>query len=457
MPPSPPDRSLDLLAGRVFDIPEPQFVDLVRSLEARRLRLDQRATADAVLSRLRPRMSLARPARRPTPQRLFCLPFEDLLYDPGTARKAVGRIPRSAIGPIWALLAKHAAAGIVEATSAALKTAEPDDTAAILAAGGPLWAEGARVLAARDAAARKTANGRTQLRDALGGEPVLASLEDVIFLLRAAVPILELRAALPPAPIETVGRQGIAALVQALQAVAAIDGEAVPYVIFVLMARLRDLGILGELFDKLREAGAGALLRAAGDQSGEAVASQSEDRLIDVRAELADEDLPRADVARALGREIDALERAARAVGGGRALARRIERVKAELGRVAREHVVSGAADATLAAIAGLDDPLATSGEEMRNLRDAEDRIVALRLCARFAGDPETAKEVAAAVKAITAGLDARGKTLLHRLERNDAEVSVVDLYNTVRLVELIEGADKADRLRLAGMKAIRG
>ena len=101
---APPDRSLDLLAGRVFDIPEPQFADLVRSLETRRLKVDHRATADAVLSRLRPRMSMARPPRRPTPQRLFCLPFEDLLYDPGTDRKAVGRIPRSAIGPIWALL-----------------------------------------------------------------------------------------------------------------------------------------------------------------------------------------------------------------------------------------------------------------------------------------------------------------------------------------------------------------
>ena len=55
MSPAPPDRSLDLLAGRVFDIPEPQFADLVRSLEARRLKGDQRATADAVLSRLRPR------------------------------------------------------------------------------------------------------------------------------------------------------------------------------------------------------------------------------------------------------------------------------------------------------------------------------------------------------------------------------------------------------------------
>lgn len=453
---SPPDRSLDLLAGRVFDIPEPQFVDLVRALEARRLKLDQRATADAVLSRLRPRMSMARPPRRPTPQRLFCLPFEDLLYDPGTNRKAVGRIPRSAIGPIWALFAEHASPGVIEGTSAALKTAEPDDTAAILAAGGPLWTEGVRVLSARDAAARKSADGRTKLRDALGGEPVLASLEDVAILLRIAPPVLELRAALPPAPIEGIGRPGIAALVQALKTVAALDRTAVPYVIFVLMARLRDLGILGDLFEKLTEAGAGELLRAAGEQAGEAVVSQSEDRLVDVRNELADEDLPKADIARALGREVEALDRSARAVGCGRAFARRIDRVKDELGRVAREHVVTGSVEATLEAIAGLDDPMATADQEMQNLRAAEDRIVALRLCGRFSGDPETAKEISAAMKRIGSGLDARGQQLIARLEKNDAEVSVVDLYNTVRLVKLVDGPDKADKLRLAGMNAMK-
>ena len=177
---APPDRSLDLLAGRVFDIPEPQFADLVRSLEARRLNGDQRATADAVLSRLRPRMSLARPPRRATPQRLFCMPFEDLLYDPGTSRKAVGRIPRSAITPIWTLFAEHARPGTIEAASAILKSAEPNDGAALLTAGTPLWAEAANVLAARDAAARKAPNGRAQLRDSLGGAPVLDSLDDII-------------------------------------------------------------------------------------------------------------------------------------------------------------------------------------------------------------------------------------------------------------------------------------
>lgn len=452
---APPDRSLDLLAGRVFDIPEPQFADLVRSLEARRLRSDQRATADAVLSRLRPRMSLARPPRRSTPQRLFCMPFEDLLYDPGTPRKAVGRIPRSAITPIWTLFAEHAKPGSIDAASAILKAAEPNDGSALLTAGTPLWAEAGRVLAERDAVARKTPNGRAQLRDALGGTPVLDSLDDIIELLRIAIPILEMRSALPPAPIETINRQSLAVLVTALKTVAVVRKDAIPYLVFVLMARLSDLSILGELFERLAEAGVGDLVQQASGQAGEAIVSQAEDRMLDVRAELADEDLPKADVARELGREIDALERAAVAVGSGRAYGRRIERVKTELARVAREIVVSGASEATLAAVAALDDPMSTDEEELQRLRDAEDRIVALRVCRRFANDAGMTELVDTSMRAISTGLENRGNALLQKLAADDPDTSVIDLYNTVRLVELVDGSEKADKLRMAGLKAI--
>lgn len=459
---NPPDRSLDLLAGRVFDIPEPQFIDLVHSLEARRLRLDQRATADAVLSRLRPRMATAKPPRRPTPQRLFCLPFEDLLYDPGTTRKAVGRIPRSAIVPVWALFASEARPGVIETASAALKSADPDDSGAVLAAGLPLWSEGNRVFRERDARARKSAQGRAELRDELGGEPILASLDDITIALGIARPILELRAGLPPAPIEAIDDDGLQVLIKALRTVAVINREGITHIIFVLMARLRDLGMLSTLFEMLHDAGAGDLAIAIGGQAREAVVSQTEDRLIDVRTELQDAELPKTAVAKALGREIEILGRATNAISdadgtSGRELNKRIERVKTELTRVAREVVVSGSSEATLKAIDDLNEIAATDEEEIQRLRAVEDRIIALRLCKQFSEDPETVALLAQSMKSIGDGLDARGKEIVGKLEEDDPDVSVVDLYNTVRLVELVDGSDKANRLRIAGVKAMQG
>src|SRR3546814_579995 len=100
---------------------------------------------------------------------------------------------------------------------------------------------------------------------------------------------------------------------------------------------------------------------------------------------------------------------------------------------------------------------MAGADDELRNLRDAEDRIVALRLCHRFSDNVGMVEQVAGAMKAIGNGLDQRGQALVARLQANDATVSVADLYNTVRLVELVEGPEKADRLRLAGVKAMTG
>src|SRR3546814_12555853 len=87
---------------------------------------------------------------------------------------------------------------------------------------------------------------------------------------------------------------------------------------------------------------------------------------------------------------------------------------------------------------------MAGADDELRNLRDAEDRIVALRLCHRFSDDVGMVEQVAGAMKAIGNGLDQRGQALVARLQANDATVSVADLYNTVRLVELVEEIGRA-------------
>ena len=71
----PEDKSIQLLGGRVFDIPEQQFSELVNSLESKRQRSTQRPKTDVVLGYLRPRLAVARLPRRPTPQRVMCMPF----------------------------------------------------------------------------------------------------------------------------------------------------------------------------------------------------------------------------------------------------------------------------------------------------------------------------------------------------------------------------------------------
>lgn len=453
------EDTLSQLSSRLFDVPQAEFEALVRSLEARRLRPDHKAAADLMLGRLRPRLAITRPRRQATPQRLFCIPFEDLLYDPGTPRKALGRIPRSAIPPVWKLFCDQTPAGTIDSVVEGLRAMKTADREALEFFATPLWAEAARVLDDRLAGAAATKDGRAALQAEVGGPEVLASLEEIAAALRIAEPIAKLRRSLPEPPIADVDADGLAALLDALTRAAAISRESVPIVVFSLLARLRNPAVLFDLLQRLAEEGAGDLVRGLAAQAGEAVISQTEDRLVDAQAAIQAAETAKVEVARSLGRELAALDKAAAAAGsgGGRALVRRLERAKADLGRLARETVVAGSDRATLDAIAALDEPATADGDDLARLRAVEDRIVSLRLCQKFARELGIDSEVAGSLKTISAGLDDRAKGLLKRLEANDPDVSSVDLFSTVRLVELVEGPEKAEKLRQKGMQAMTG
>ncbi|WPZ32247.1 hypothetical protein T8K17_13450 [Thalassobaculum sp. OXR-137] len=452
------DKPLDNMASKVFEIPEAEFEKLVTALELRRLKPAQQAASVAMLTQIRPRLRLIRPERRFTPMRLFCRPFEDLLYNPNTPRKALGRIPRSALKPIWseteALLGADGLAPVLET----LKTLDPADAEAVDAAGRPFWSAAHKVLKGLRDESGKIKGGPAKLQEQLGGPEVLASLDDIITALSVAAPLTEMRRKLPPPPIADVNKADLMLIVDGLTRTAALNRDGLPMLVLSLMTRLQSPAMLPSLIERLIDEGAGDLIQSMGGQVGEAVASQQEDRIIDVRAAAETKKDDPVAVARALGNELKTLQREAQAAGGGgRGVARQIERVKAELGRVARETIVSGAAPKAMAAIESLDTPPESATGNRDRFRAIEDQIVSLRLCKQYAGDVGLEAEIATAMKQISAKLDTRSDDLLKRLQADDVTVSTVDLFCTVRLVELTEGPEKADKLREKGMAALRG
>jgi len=452
------DTSLDNMASKVFEIPEAEFEKLVTALEMRRLRPAQHAASVAMLAQLRPRLRLTRPPRRFTPMRLFCRPFEDLLYNPNTARKALGRIPRAALAPIWAEAENRLGDAGIASVSEAIKGITPGDPDSIDAAGRPFWQDAHAALKDLRDGAAKEKGGRAKLQEALGGPEVLASLDDIVTALAIAEPLTTMRRALPPPPIGEIDNAGLKHIVIGLTGAAAIDRDGLPIVVLVLMARLSSPAMLPALIERLIDEGAGDLIQSMGNQVGEAVASQQEDRIIDVRADSAEQKDDPVTVARSLGKELKSLEQQAKAAGGGgRGVARQIDRVKAELGRIARETVVSDAGPKAVAAIDALDAPADSNTSSRDRFRAVEDQIVSLRLCKQYAGDVGLEGEIDGAMKSIGAKLTERSGDLLKRLEANDVSVSSVDLFCTVRLVELVDGSEKADKLREKGMAAMKG
>lgn len=445
-----PERPLQFLGGRVFDIPDEQFSDLISSIETKRLRDRQRQKADVVLKYLRPRLTVQRPLRRPTPQRLLCLPFEDLLYDPGTRRKAIGKIPRRALGPLWSLFVGQVEDAVVGRARDGLKDADLGQLDDLETIGAEIWAKGATILGGQVRKSRTSREMRVKLIETLGGEDVYDSLEEAALALSIAVPLSKLRRKLPIGPVDDFNRSEITLIAETLKLAAGMNQEAVPHVVYVMMARLADPGALIKIFEKLSEEGVGDLLGMITAQVSEAIVNQTEDRLIDIRDQVNKPGANKTDVARTLGQEFKTLDRTAAMVGrSGRGMTRRMDRVKSELTRIADDVLVEGSGTETAGLIDTLDMPSTSVEEEYERMRAVEARITALRLAHAFGGDVGIGGRVEENLGIIETRLIGRANELTDRLAAQDPTLSRENLNAIIRLMELTAGPEKADRLRL--------
>src|SRR5215212_390380 len=97
-----------LLNGFLGQLPDHVASRLAKAVEVDRLIGGTALPHDEILRALRPQLkgSGSRTRRVPTPQRLFCRPFEDLLISGERKTKQKGRIARSSVDPIWQWLAR---------------------------------------------------------------------------------------------------------------------------------------------------------------------------------------------------------------------------------------------------------------------------------------------------------------------------------------------------------------
>jgi hypothetical protein len=184
-----------LLTAYLAGLPEPLALRLAKAIELDRLCEGRSLPHDLILDGLRPALRRAvRVDRTPTPRRLFCRPFSDLLTSSQRREKRKGRIARSSIVPVWnwlsqTLLAEAASAYCTEARAAVLDYRPKD----ILACAAGFWKLAARAMG--DALSDE--NMRKSARLALGGEMALADADEMATLLVAAPEICALQDAMP--------------------------------------------------------------------------------------------------------------------------------------------------------------------------------------------------------------------------------------------------------------------
>jgi hypothetical protein len=203
---------------------------LASAVEADRLLDGHALPHDQILEGLRSALRDSHAGRTPTPLRLFCEPFEDLLNSLPRKAKQKGSIARSSLLPVWLWLGRDLLPDATQsfiADAKALIMARKYDQARTRAAA--FWELAGPTL---QAAAAKP-NARTALGDAL----IAADAEEMALLLRAGPDMLRVQALLPR-PVASFNEDTIWELRAIYDQLMARLPEASAYVAVVTMNRL---------------------------------------------------------------------------------------------------------------------------------------------------------------------------------------------------------------------------
>jgi len=213
-------------------LPGPAAAKLARAVEIDRLAGGRMLPHETIMDALRPALrGVEQAARTPTPLRLFCRPFEDLIAEHPAKEKIKGRIARASIAPVWSWLQKliPAAAAAYAAEVTALAVTQRSDGA--LDHASAFWEEAAAALRGAIAKDRKAA------RIALCNDCVLGDAEEMALLLQVGPELVEIQNLLPR-PAAQLSEELLWSLREVHDRLVAKLPDAAPYVAVVAMGRL---------------------------------------------------------------------------------------------------------------------------------------------------------------------------------------------------------------------------
>jgi hypothetical protein len=228
---------LRMLRAFLGTLPEPVAVRLAKAVEMDRLADGKMLPHDLILEGLRPVLRRAENVERtPSPLRLFCQPFADLLTSLPRKEKMTGRIAHSSIPKVWSWLSETLLPEECAKYSDDVKTE-------ILAfrvdnahkRGREFWPlASSEMLAALASTSSATLRAT---RASLGGSDVVGDAREMALLLAVGPEIVELQRRLPAAtPVLT--EDLVHALREVYDVVVEVMPDAAPYIAVVAMNRL---------------------------------------------------------------------------------------------------------------------------------------------------------------------------------------------------------------------------
>lgn len=220
------------LQGLLGGLPPLMAARLAKAIEIDRLNDGRMLPHELILDGLRPVLRRGQSDRAPTPLRLFCRPFEDLLTVMPRKQKQKGRIERGAIMPVWNWVSQTLVPDAASAYAIGVKTA-------ILSGNAEEMMKHAAVFwsAASKAMLEALGSGRKAAQAALESDLVVEDAREMALLLSVGDAIVDLQNKIPrPLPLLT--EEYVWKLRDIYDRLAASAPEAAPYVAVVAMHRL---------------------------------------------------------------------------------------------------------------------------------------------------------------------------------------------------------------------------
>lgn len=462
-------KSLGDLSQRLSQIPEATLVELVWSLEGKRAGNHTDNTAVTLLGQFRPRLQLVRPVRRMSAKRLFVLPFEDMLTNaPPSQSKIIGKISRHVINPAWDLIVDKVGRTEIDEIEAEIRKVGRAH-ASWLGLGERLWPQCAKALREIIVRGEKNVAYRAEVVPKLGGPEMWLDLQDVCDVLEIGLEIQQMRDNLPPKPIVALTDEDIGVIGQTVMAVDEKMKARAPVVVYALVARLDQPTEILSIFVRVAEKGMAGSTGELASITTEVMVTDMEQRFEEVRRQIASgtndgKITVREDLAKEVGHHLEGIQKGKEQLKGtsGAAAARRLDRVRMKLKDMVNANVIENAGKEIAAVLADLKRlaPMATGEGDITEMQQVEDRLLALQLAAKYAGELGLSQELKDELKRVEGHIDGHTGKLFFELRSrglnaDNREAVEADLYSSVRMLELVSGAERAEKTLVEGLNLI--
>jgi hypothetical protein len=229
-----PESKTGLLKAFLGGLPGPAAGRLAMAVEMDRLMDGRGLPHEAILEGLRPALRRENFDRKPTPLRLFCRPFQDLLTCHPRKVKQKAAIARGSLVPVWnwvsQVLVPDAAYAFVKYTKICVLSQRLDNA---IACSAEFWPIAAKAINQ----ALSTGVGRQAAQKCLGDAFAVEDAAEMALLLRAGEAIEQLSTLLP-VPVASFQEQLVWEVRGIYDRLAQTQPDAAPYVAVITMNRL---------------------------------------------------------------------------------------------------------------------------------------------------------------------------------------------------------------------------